>query len=93
MDFRRPRSGRQAAAFALYLPLLGALGYLTAVAGWHLRRGNPAGALGVGSAIALGLLCRRTLRIGHGEIDDVDLDLALAAAADVLLAAAFLLAR
>lgn len=93
MDLRRPRTARQAAAFALYLPVLGALGYLTAIAGWHLRRGHPAGALGVGAAIALGLACRRALRIGHGEVDDVGLDLAVAAAADIVLIAALLLAR
>lgn len=93
MDMRTPRNARQAAAFLLYLPVLGALGYLTATAGWHLRRGHAVGALGVGAAIALGLLCRRALRIGHGEIDDVGLDLALAAAADAILVAVLLLAR
>lgn len=81
----------QALVFALYLPLLAALGQQTAVAGWVLWRGQAAGLYVLLYAAVLAVLARRVLRIGKGRVEAGAGDAAVAGLADVLLA--FLLIR
>lgn len=75
----------QWAAFALYLPVLGAIGYQTVLALWVLGHGMKAGAYALPYALAFGVLARRAFGIYRGRIPAGWADVAAAGMASLLL--------
>jgi hypothetical protein len=80
------------AAHALYLPLMGGLGYLVVLCFLILSRGDLVGARAVPYGAVLFVVGRRYFRIYSGELDGPQLwkDVAALAVIDVLLAVIWL---
>lgn len=81
-------SPRQWLAFALYLPVLGALAYLSVICVFLIAHGKPAGLYGLMYGAAGLLLGRRAFRIYEGAVPAEQLlrDIVLLALCSVLLA-------
>lgn len=87
-----PAGARRWLAFALYLPVLGILGYVAALGFWVLAHGRAAGAYALLYTAVLALLCRRAFAVYRGQAEAAGLwkDIAAMSVADLLLVVIYL---
>jgi hypothetical protein len=85
-----PVTALKLTTFLFYLPVLGALGLLSAQCAFLLAHASGAGLFGLAYGGALFLLCRRAARVLRGEIARPWIELLLLLAADALLGVIFL---